>query len=152
MYDFMCMIRLLCNTYRSEYWQTEIAYPAALLHFQDLQQELVHLLLYVWATAQTGQSPHNLLIAECFVRRTQTVIEGSSSRGGQLNVHDLLICNTVEFSRHSIRNLYQLIQLLGFGIRGENSNFTYRTALCNVTRNIFVVLTVGCSLFLMHLA
>lgn len=38
------------------------------------------------------------------LRQTETVIEGSSSQGGQINVHGLLICNTVEFSRHSIRS------------------------------------------------
>jgi hypothetical protein len=37
----MCMIRLLYNTFRTVYLQTEVSQPAALLHSQDLRQELV---------------------------------------------------------------------------------------------------------------
>jgi len=96
----VCMIRLLHNTDKLNYHTHQ--------HYCTLRA-----CYKSWcspATVGVGNSSDRtehtrLIIAECLVRQTDTVIEGSGSHGSQLNVHGLLLRNTVEFTRHSIRSL-----------------------------------------------
>jgi hypothetical protein len=145
----VCIIRLLYNTYRTQQHYCT---------FSTCHKSWCSPVTVGVGNSSDRTQHTRLIIAECLVRQTQKVIEGSSSVGGQINVHGL-ICNTVEFSRHSIRSLEAITDNIGTDVKRGCGNL-YRLGLepqvldnCTAQwHQEIVFLAVGCSLFFTRLA